>query len=392
MAHQIIDNRSKKLVDEIHLQLNETLKAKIAVGYFFISGLTAIEDQLRKKNSDGAYQLKEVRLLIGNTTNRQTIEELAQGYRLYDKIEKELEKLQRPGTAEKKIERQQAVSEVRGVIGELDQTTKNESLIQLLYEMIIEERLKVKVYVKSKLHAKAYIFDFIHPQPNSKGIAIVGSSNLSLAGLTNNTELNVYVHDNGENHEALTNWFNELWDESEEFNEKMLEELKESWAVKQATPYDIYMKTIYTLLKDRLEMDDQKEFLWINEITEQLAEFQKVAVKQLIGIIRQYGGAFAADVVGVGKSFMGAAVLKHFSITENAKPLIICPKSLEEMWKNYNAQYSLNAEIVPLSLLKEGVPDSDEWNFLVKDIKYRDRTFILVDESHHFRHPGKKYY
>ncbi|MBU4446293.1 hypothetical protein KJ656_14635, partial [bacterium] len=113
MAHQIIDNRSKKLVDEIHLQLNETLKAKIAVGYFFISGLTVIEEQLRKKNNDGSYQIKEVRLLIGNTTNRQTIEELAQGYRLYDKIEKELEKLQRPGTAEKRIERQQAVSEVR---------------------------------------------------------------------------------------------------------------------------------------------------------------------------------------------------------------------------------------------------------------------------------------
>jgi len=386
MPHQIIDNRSKKLIDEINLQLNETIKAKIAVGYFFISGLTAIKDQLRKKSDDGSYQIKEVRLLIGNTTNRQTIEELAQGYRLYEKIEKELEKLQRPGTAEKKIERQQAVAEVRCVIGEIDQSQDNENLIQMLYEMIIEERLKVKVYVKSKLHAKAYIFDFIHPQPNSKGIAIVGSSNLSLAGLTNNTELNVYVHDNGENHEALTNWFNELWDESEDFNESMLEELKESWAIKQATPYDIYMKTIYTLLKDRLEGIEGKEFLWTNEITEQLADFQKVAVKQLIGIIKQYGGAFAADVVGVGKSYIGAAVLKHFSITENAKPLIICPKSLEEMWKNYNAQYSLNAEIVPLSLLKEGDPDSDEWNFLVKDIKYRDRNFILVDESHHFRH------
>ena len=386
MPHQIIDNRNRKLADEIQLQLNETVKAKIAVGYFFISGLTTIREQLQKKNTDGSYQIKEVRLLIGNTTNRQTIEELAQGYRLFNKIEKELEKLQRPGTAEKRIEKQQTTSEVRNVIGELDQSIDNENLIQLLYEMIVEGRLQVKVYVKSKLHAKAYIFDFIHPQPNSKGIAIVGSSNFSLAGLTNNTELNVYVHDNGENHEALTNWFNELWDESEDFNESMLEELKESWAIKQATPYDIYMKTIYTLLKDRLEGIEGKEFLWTNEITEQLADFQKVAVKQLIGIIKQYGGAFAADVVGVGKSFIGAAVLKHFSITENAKPLIICPKSLEDMWKNYNAQYSLNAEIVPLSLLKEGDPDSDEWNFLVKDIKYRDRTFILVDESHHFRH------
>lgn len=392
MPHQIIDNRNRKLADEIQLQLNETVKAKIAVGYFFISGLTTIQEQLRRKNEDGTYQIKDIRLLIGNTTNRQTIEELAQGYRLFNKIEKELEKLQRPGSAEKRIEKQQTISEVRNVIGELDQSNANEDLIQMLYEMIVEGRLQVKVYVKSKLHAKAYIFDFIHPQPNSRGIAIVGSSNFSLAGLTNNTELNVYVHDNGENHQALTDWFNELWDESEDFNESMLEELKESWAVKQATPYDIYMKTIYTLLRDRLEMGDYKEFLWTNEITEQLADFQKVAVKQLMGIIRQYGGAFAADVVGVGKSFIGAAVLKHFSITENAKPLIICPKSLEEMWKNYNAQYSLNAEIVPLSLLKEGDPDSDEWNFLVKNIKYRDRDFILVDESHHFRHHSPQRY
>ena len=392
MPSQIIDNRRKKLVDEINVQLDATVKAKIAVGYFFLSGLKAIQEKLSAKNENGEYKIKEVRLLIGNTTNRETIEELAKGYRLVEEIEKRLEKLKRPGAGERKLEKENAINEVRGVIGELYQTDENIRLVQTVHNMVVDGRMKVKVYIKSRLHAKAYIFDFLYPQPNSKGIAIVGSSNLSLAGLTHNTELNVYVHDNGENHEELSKWFKELWDEAEYFNDEMLEELQESWAVKEATPYDIYMKTIYTLLKDRLEGLDDKSFLWTNEITKDLAEFQKVAVKQLIGIVKQYSGAFAADVVGVGKSYIGAAVVKHFSITEGCKPLIICPKSLEKMWKDYNAKYSLNAEIVPMSILREDDPDSDEWNFLVENIRYRDRDFILVDESHHFRHHSPQRY
>ena len=158
--------------------------------------------------------------------------------------------------------------------------------------------------------------------------------------------------------------------------------MEESWGIKEVTPEDIYYKTIYTLLKDRIEGEDTQSFLFTNEITEQLASFQKVAVQQLTGILRQYGGAFAADVVGVGKSYIGAALVKHFLLAENAKPLIICPKALEEMWKNYNAVYSLNAEIVPSSMLREGEEEED-WNYLLTDVKYRDRDFILIDESHH---------
>jgi superfamily II DNA/RNA helicase len=392
MPSQIIDNRRRKLVDEINVQLDATVRAKIAVGYFFLSGLKAIEKKLTARDEKGEYKIKEVKLLIGNTTNRETIEELARGYRLVDEIERRLEKLKRPGAGERKLEKENAVQEVRSIIGELDQNDENIRLVQTVYNMVVDGRLKVKVYIKTRLHAKAYIFDFLHPQPNSRGIAIVGSSNLSLAGLTHNTELNVYVHDNGENHAELTRWFNELWNEAEDFNDEMLEELQESWVVKKATPYDIYMKTIYTLLKDRLEGVDDKSFLWTNEVTEQLTTFQKNAVRQLIGIIKQYSGAFAADVVGVGKSYIGAAVIKHFTITEGCKPLIICPKSLEEMWKDYNAEYSLGAEIVPMSILREGNPDSDEWNFLFENIRYRDRDIILIDESHHFRHHSPQRY
>ena len=122
-----------------------------------------------------------------------------------------------------------------------------------------------------------------------------------------------------------------------------------------------------------------------------MASFQENAVKQLIGIINSYGGAFAADVVGVGKSYIGAAVIEYFVKSESARPLIICPKALEEMWKTYNGKYSLNAEIVSSSMLREGESE-DDWNYLLNDPKYNHRNFILIDESHHFRHHGSQRY
>jgi len=392
MPHQIIDNRTRKLADEINQQLEYTEKAKIAVGYFFLSGLESIEKRLQEKEPDGSFQIKEVRLLIGNVSNKSTIEELARGYRRLNTISKELERQNYPKSRERQIEVLKALNDVRDVISDVEQNDENQRLIQLLHQMIVEQRLKVKVYVKSRLHAKAYIFDFKNPQPQSKGIAIVGSSNLSLAGLTNNTELNVYVHDNGENHDELTRWFDNLWNDAEDFDTALFQEMAESWAIRPTTPYEIYIKTLYELVKDRIEGTDDREFLWQNEITEALTDFQNKAVKIIIGIIRQYGGAFASDVVGIGKSFIGAAVVKHFSITENAKPLIICPKSLEDMWRNYNAEYSLNAEVLPMSLLRESISEDDEWNLLVSDVKYRDRDFILIDESHHFRHQSPERY
>lgn len=39
MAHDIIDNRDLKLIDELAARFPSSDKAKFAVGYFFLSGL-----------------------------------------------------------------------------------------------------------------------------------------------------------------------------------------------------------------------------------------------------------------------------------------------------------------------------------------------------------------
>jgi len=66
-AHDIIDNRCEKLVEHISRILHTTECARFAVGFFFLSGLEAIAGSLRN--------VKEVRLLIGNTMNRETLEQ-----------------------------------------------------------------------------------------------------------------------------------------------------------------------------------------------------------------------------------------------------------------------------------------------------------------------------
>ena len=376
--HDIVDNREVKLLDTIKTMLGSTERAKFAVGYFFLSGFEAIRGKLA--------DVKEVRLLIGNTSNQATIEELAEGCRRADLVEHAQEKRRyHSDTALSSRERlkqivAKTVESAREAIADMDQTDENVELMATLARMVEEKRLKVRVYTKGRLHAKAYIFDYVQDGRFEQGIAVVGSSNLTLSGLTENTELNVVVHGN-ENHEELTKWFDALWDEAKDFEAALMTEIKESWALAPAMPYDIYMKTLYALLKDRLEEGEEADFLWTNEVTEKLANFQRNAVRVLVNMIKDWGGAFASDVVGTGKSFIGAAVLKHFATTESAKPLVICPPTLVEMWERYNAVYSLNAQVVSMGLLEE-----KRGNILLDDERYNDRTFVLVDESHNFRH------
>ena len=65
----LIDNRKVKLQSRIREILHSTGSARFAVGYFFISGLESVADAIEG--------VGEIKLLIGNTTNRETIDQLA---------------------------------------------------------------------------------------------------------------------------------------------------------------------------------------------------------------------------------------------------------------------------------------------------------------------------
>ena len=100
---------------------------------------------------------------------------------------------------------------------------------------------------------------------------------------------------------------------------------------------------------------------------------------------------------GLGKTYVGAAIIKHFERTENARPLIICPAPLVEMWERYNEVYHLNARVLSMGKLREddgaAVDEVDGLTTsILDDVMYRDRDFVLIDESHNFRHSGTQRY
>ena len=390
----LIDNRKDKLADAISEQLGISGAARFAVGYFFLSGLEKVAHSIEN--------VGELKLLIGNTTNRQTIEQMAEGYRRLDAVADELEEELFVNRRESRKRRDSTAHEVGDSLAVMDQTDESERLVKILVEMIADGRLKVRVYTRGTMHAKAYLFDYPEsqvvngkevPNPNP-GVAIVGSSNFTLSGIASNTELNVYVHGN-DNHAQIGEWFDELWDEAEDFDNALMREMELSWAAAPVKPHDIYMKTLYTLVRDRLDAEQRTGVLPGGDITEDLADFQKVAFRQAVQLIRTYRGAFVADVVGLGKSYIGAAIVKHFEQTERCRPLIICPRPLVEMWERYNEVYELNARVVSIGLLREGEQAASKTgigNPLLDDMRFRDRDFILIDESHNFRnHDTQRY-
>lgn len=375
-THDIIDNRSELLADHINQILPTAEQAKIAVGYFFLSGFESVAPNLNG--------IKKMLMLIGNTTSRETIEQISEGYKRLDLARSVEEKERFQTKADQKLRKISTSENVKQSIELMDQTDNSELLVRKFIKMIEEKRIEVRLYTKGRLHAKAYIFDYPAEGHYEPGIAIVGSSNLTLSGLNHNTELNVVVHGT-ENHHRLSQWFEELWADSVEFDEALMHELRTSWAASLAKPYDVYMKTLFALVADRLEDGEKSEVLWDDEITRSLADFQKAAVRQAIQMIRDFGGAFVSDVVGLGKSYIGTGILKHFARVEGARPLIICPKPLEEMWVDYNDTFDLNAVVLPMSLLQAD-------SAILEGKKYQDRDFILIDESHNFRHHSSQRY
>ena len=71
-------------------------------------------------------------------------------------------------------------------------------------------------------------------------------------------------------------------------------------------------------------------------------------------------------MVGLGKSYIGAAIVKHFERTDHARALIICPAPLKEMWERYNEVYQLNARVLSMGYLRE--EDDGSMNFLLEDV------------------------
>lgn len=377
----IIDNSKENLlVDHVNKLLDNAEFSRMAVGYFFLSGFDSIKEKLDK--------VKNLKLLIGNRTNQATVEQLVKGHLHKEMIEVELRKQSRQTNAQKEEMLKTTSGLYSNDLELIEQNDINESGISALWELVKDKKIDVKVYTKGTLHSKAYLFD-LPEKDYLEGIAIVGSSNLSISGMRNNSELNIKVT-NPNDYKEIKKWFDVLWEESEDFNEMFMNVIKESWIQKKVTPYEIYIKTLYNLVKDRIEIKDHTKLTTFDESL--LFPFQKDAYNRSLDILEtnNQSGVFISDVVGLGKSYIAIALMSYYWSVKQKASLIICPASLVSMWEDYKDEYHIRCKILPYSeLLYDNKPADYTLN---DDPEYDGYGVVVIDESHNFRNSNSQRY
>ncbi len=91
----------------------------------------------------------------------------------------------------------------------------------------------MRLYTQGRIHAKLALIGY--PPGFGPGVAVVGSSNLTLGGAAHPTELNVALSD-AQSVAALEQWYGQLWDLSQDFHRELFAELGQSWAFEAAMP------------------------------------------------------------------------------------------------------------------------------------------------------------
>jgi hypothetical protein len=257
-------------------------------------------------------------------------------------------------------------------------TNEDEAGLRRLSRQIRAGKLVVKLFLRHSLHAKLYL---IHrADVNLPAIGFLGSSNLTLSGLRYQGELNVDVLDHDATHK-LEKWFDERWKDNfcVDISEDLAALIDASWAREvQPLPYQIYLKMAYHLSQEaRVGLS---EYQVPRELRDRLFDFQSAAVKIAARHVNKRGGVLVGDVVGLGKTLVGTALAKILQEENLLETLIICPKNLVTMWRDYVQEYRLYAEVLPMSRVLTELPN------------LRRYRVVLIDESHNLRNrEGKRY-
>ena len=333
------------LLTRLREMLGSSARADIAVGYFFMSGFEAISDSLSR--------MEKVRILVGRT-DRPTLEAVASGLQQSQALKERLEADQLVPKRQREAIAQESLDRIAEGVAILPQTGNSERAVSALWGMVESGKVEVRAYLRGPLHAKAYLCWYDnHAEP---GAAVVGSSNLTLAGFSGNTELNVRVTGDAEM-AALREWFDALWKDSDDISMALVTELNRSWVLARTPPYHVYLKALYELYHTDVAIQE------LLPPRSDLANFQFDAVKRGLAMIETYGGCYIGDVVSLGKTFVGDELLRQLRVSypNDGPPLILCPAGLKPMWEAFNESFALGAAVVSHSMVaSRSDPEFDE--------------------------------
>ncbi len=364
---KIYDNIENQLIDGLINTLDVSHRADFCVGYFNLRGWKQLADKISGWTGGEGHQC---RLLVG--MQRPPEESLRE---MLSQKEPELIDQSTVMTLRKSLAQQFKDQLTIGIPTEADEIG-----LRKLSSQIKSKKVIVKLFLRHALHAKLYLL--FRDDKISPVIGYVGSSNLTLAGLKNQGELNVDVIEQ-DAAQKLSKWFNDRWEDRWciDISEELTQIIDESWATEEVRlPYHVYLKMAYHLSREAIA--GISEFKIPSIFQKELLEFQQKAVQIAAHHLNneKRGGVLIGDVVGFGKTFTATALAKIFEEDFFLETLIICPKNLVRMWSDYVYKYRLHAKVLSLSQVQTVLP---------KERRYR---IVLIDESHNLRNrEGKRY-
>ena len=356
---RIFDNIDQQLLPALKETLELADRADFCVGYLNLRGWKSIASQIEAWHGGEG---ECCRLLVG--MHRLPEEEL----RLAMRLDKSDDGIDNQTALRLKKELAEKFRE-QLTIGY--PTREDEDGLRQLAHQLRGEKVKVKLFLRHPLHAKLYLM--YRSDPINPIVGYLGSSNLTLAGLSKQGELNVDVLDS-DACQKLEAWFEDRWDDRWciDISKELAEIIEESWAREERIPpYHIYIKMAYHLSHEARA--GLNEFQIPRIFEGKLFEFQTAAVKIAAHHVNRRGGVMIGDVVGLGKTLMGTALARILEDDYGMETLIICPKNLVPMWEEYRREYALRGDVLSLSRVDKELPS------------LRRYRLVLIDESHNLR-------
>ncbi|NEU58728.1 helicase-related protein [Halorussus sp. MSC15.2] len=380
----LVDNTETNLADTYRKVIRESEEARIATGYFYVSGFDLVKDDLDLLADPEELGRSPVRILMGRSTDRHTADEVEEGLSLREQLEDQIK---------------EDIEELNNA-----QVERLDRLRDFIANGLIE--IRVRNPESGYFHAKGASFRSPPESPEIRegendqrgGAVVVGSSNFSKTGHTKNIELNLTSQE-PQDIGAFDDWFDNQWANADEFNEDLLDIIEshdkyQDWKGKQGgsddelgqylEPFELYKLLAYDALNGNVGTRDSPLFY-----------FQKLGYESAKEKLAQYNGCIISDSVGLGKSFIGSELL--YDYRQRAKNcLLIVPANLVDQWADLlqdatnedgDPHFGLEVDGTHLDVMSI----SKFQNLSYDDVQELRDTFdvILVDEAHRFRNFGK---
>lgn len=334
------------------------------VGYFRSSGYFALQPYLK--------DIKSIKILVGINVDQMFADAQQKGLMYFGDEEKTKEEFLKWFIQD---------------IKEAKYSNEVETGILNFVNDLIDGRIEVRAHNSKAIHAKFYLFlPELHSE-HSDGWVIMGSSNLTEAGLgvkkSPNYEMNIALKDFDEV-EFTRNEFENLWKESTFILPADIQAFKQKTHIGQSfTPYELYIKFLIEYFGKNIDYDPDT----VGDLpkTYKKLSYQVDAVNEGFQMLIEHNGFFLADVVGLGKTVVAAMIAKRFLIANgslNTKILVVYPPALEKNWKTTFRLFGIDrhAKFITNGRL-EKIAENKDLNYWAKE----DYDLILVDEAHRYR-------